>query len=254
MTAQEKKDIYRLLEVAAGYLQGYKAEQFKSDSIVFADDVETKPEPAEPAKQKLTLDTLAQQIHSCNRCPLGATRINTVPGEGVPHPVVLVVGEGPGEQEDKSGRPFVGPAGQLLDKMLAAISLSRTANCYIANIVKCRPPHNRTPVPAEAEACSAFLTAQIHLLKPKIILAMGSTAVKNLLNTPKGIMALRGQFFDYNGIPLTATYHPSALLHDATLKRPAWEDLKLLRSWLNQNASGYDAPFLAETHQQEAKR
>ena len=158
--------------------------------------------------------------------------------------LVLVVGEGPGEMEDRSGRPFVGPAGQLLDKMLAAISLSRTTTCHIANIVKCRPPHNRDPYPDEEDACIAYLEAPIHILKPKVILAMGNIAAKKLLNTTEGISRLRGRFYDYRGIPLTATFHPSALLHSESLKRPAWDDLKFLRTWLESQQPGYENAFM----------
>ncbi|MBP5157601.1 MAG: uracil-DNA glycosylase [Treponema sp.] len=206
-----------------------------------ATETETGPAAVSPAG--ITLHSIEEKISRCQNCRLASTRKNTVPGEGSQHPVVMVVGEGPGEMEDRSGRPFVGPAGQLLDRMLAAISLSRTSNCYIANIVKCRPPHNRDPYPDEEEACSPFLEAQIHILKPKVILALGNIAAKKLLNTSEGISRLRGRFYDYNGIPLTATYHPSALLHNETLKRPAWEDLKVLRAWLEENAPGYDTPF-----------
>lgn len=192
------------------------------------------------ARSGITLDEIRERIRSCSNCVLGTTRINTVPGEGVENPLVLVIGEGPGEDEDKTGRPFVGRAGQLLDKMLAAIQLDRNRNCYIANIVKCRPPHNRTPMPDEASACAGFLQAQIHILRPKMILAMGRTAVQNLLHTEQGINALRGKFFDLDGIPLLATYHPSALLRNETLKRPAWEDLKTFKARLKELSPDYD--------------
>ncbi len=147
---------------------------------------------------------------------------------------MLVIGEGPGADEDAKGEPFVGKAGQLLDKMLAAINLSRHTNCFIANIVKCRPPNNRDPMPDEADACRSFLDAQIGILKPKLILAVGRIAAQNLLNTTTGINKLRGQFFEYRGIPLLPTYHPSALLRNEDLKRPAWEDLKKFRTRLEE--------------------
>jgi DNA polymerase len=146
----------------------------------------------------------------------------------------MVIGEGPGADEDESGRPFVGKAGQLLDKMLASIGLSRTTNCFIANIVKCRPPQNREPTPDESGACIRYLSAQIELVKPAMILAVGRTAAQNLLGTSDGINKLRGRFFDFSGIPLLPTFHPSALLRDETLKRPAWEDLKLFRAELDR--------------------
>ena len=181
-----------------------------------------------------SLQNIARKIASCTRCRLCGGRKNTVPGIGVPHPLVLVIGEGPGADEDASGEPFVGKAGQLLDKMLGAICLSRHTNCFIANIVKCRPPNNRDPMPDEADACRAFLDAQIGVLKPKMILAVGRIAAQNILNTTTGINRLRGQFYEYRGIPLLPTYHPSALLRNEEMKRPAWEDLKLFRSRLEE--------------------
>lgn len=189
------------------------------------------------------IQNIAKKISECQNCILSKTRKNTVPGEGVHNPLVMVIGEGPGEEEDLSGRPFVGKAGQLLDKMLAAINLDRRLNCYIANIVKCRPPRNRTPMIDESQACKGFLQAQIHVLKPKYILAMGRTAVQNLLETSDGINALRGKWFSCNGIPLMATYHPSALLHDVSLKAPAWQDLKLFRKKLIDEYPKYDEEF-----------
>ena len=180
------------------------------------------------------LQNIARKIANCNRCRLCGGRTNTVPGIGVPEPLVMVIGEGPGADEDAKGEPFVGKAGQLLDKMLAAINLSRHTNCFIANIVKCRPPNNRDPMPDEADACRSFLDAQIGILKPRLILAVGRIAAQNLLNTTTGINKLRGQFFEYRGIPLLPTYHPSALLRNEDLKRPAWEDLKKFRARLEE--------------------
>lgn len=259
MTAAEKKDVLAFVQAASASILGFADRDLDGGKFIFQDDPVVSPAPSGMAESKaggpapsasagkagtgISIRDLAEKISRCQNCQLHAGRTNPVPGEGVDRPVVMVIGEGPGEMEDRSGRPFVGPAGQLLDKMLAAISLSRAANCYIANIVKCRPPSNRTPFPSEAEACSPFLEAQIHVLKPKAILAVGSTAVKNLLSTSDGISKLRGRFYDYKGIPLTATYHPSALLRDESLKRPAWEDLKVLRAWLEENAPGYDEPF-----------
>ncbi len=182
----------------------------------------------------LTLTDLNTKILRCTKCPLARTRNNVVPGEGVENPDVLVIGEGPGYDEDMSGRPFVGKAGILLDKMLAAINLDRKKNCYIANVVKCRPPNNRDPEPSEQSACEGFLQAQIHILKPKMILCMGRIAGHKMLDTQAPLGQLRGQFHDYNGIPLMVTYHPSALLRDESLKAPAWQDLKAFRSKLNE--------------------
>lgn len=178
------------------------------------------------------LAAVAQEAARCRKCRLAAGRTRAVPGEGAARPLVLVVGEGPGAEEDASGRPFVGPAGQLLDRMLASIGLSRSENCYIANVVKCRPPMNRDPAPDEQAACIGYLERQLALLKPKAILAAGRVPAQALLGTKDGVGRLRGRVWDYKGLPLVASYHPSALLRNEELKRPAWEDLKLLKSLL----------------------
>lgn len=179
-----------------------------------------------------SLASVAQEAARCRKCRLAAGRARAVPGEGAARPLVLVVGEGPGAEEDASGRPFVGPAGQLLDRMLAAIGLSRAENCYIANVVKCRPPMNRDPAPDEQAACIGYLERQVALLRPKAILAAGRVPAQALLGTKEGVGKLRGRVWDYGGLPLVASYHPSALLRNEELKRPAWEDLKLLKSLL----------------------
>ncbi len=194
-----------------------------------------------------TIETIAEKIATCTRCDLHKTRKNTVAGVGVNNPIVLVIGEGPGQEEDTQGLPFVGPAGQLLDKMLASIQLSRNTNCFIANIVKCRPPHNRDPLPSETEACSSFLQAQIALLKPTMILAVGRIASQTLLETAEGIGRLHGKIYNYPpnnqsgtpSIPCMATYHPSALLRDPSYKKPAWEDLKLFKTKLEEISEEY---------------
>lgn len=175
-----------------------------------------------------TLESVAALVKDCRNCRLAEKRTNTVFGEGVAKPLVLVVGEGPGHDEDVTGRPFVGAAGQLLDKMLSAISLSRATNCYIANVVKCRPPNNRTPEADECAICRKYLDSQIKILKPTLILALGNTAMQALTGY-SGITKLHGIFFMVNGIPVMPTYHPSALLRDVSKKRDAWEDLKVFR-------------------------
>lgn len=183
---------------------------------------------------KTTLEEIASKIARCTRCTLARTRNNVVPGMGVENPDVLVIGEGPGYDEDKQGLPFVGKAGILLDKMLAAIGLDRKTNCYIANIVKCRPPQNRDPFPQEQDACFSFLEAQINILKPKMILCMGKISSNKMLNQKAPIGTLRGKIFEYNNIPLMVTYHPSALLRNEQLKRPAWDDLKMFKAKLDE--------------------
>jgi DNA polymerase len=284
MVIEEKKALGRFLDAAAGFLKGGYADP--GGEYVFEDDVPASEdggfsslplayrveEPDEEAVETAetssgdSLDSIISAVSSCAACPLGETRTRTVPGEGAPHPLVLVAGEGPGAEEDASGRPFVGKAGQLLDRMLASIGLYRDKNCYIANVVKCRPPGNRDPAPEEIAACAHFLTRQIALLKPLAILCAGRVASRHILHTEEGINRLRGRFGEYpaafeimeNGtlqsagmvpIPVLPAYHPSAILRDESLKRPAFEDLKLLMAKLVSLDPGYAAevrPLLAK--------
>jgi DNA polymerase len=240
MTGEQKTAVASFLDLAADYLRGGYSRPGKP--YRFDDDPEAAPglsggAPAGTGED--SLEQIAAHVRACRGCALHETRTNAVPGEGAAAPLVLVIGEGPGADEDAGGRPFVGKAGQLLDRMLNSIGLSREQNCYIANVVKCRPPENRDPLPAEAEACAPFLARQIRVLKPRLILCMGKVAANRLLGCrePEAIGRLRGRFYDYPvspdlSIPLLATYHPSALLHNEELKRPAWEDLKKLRTFL----------------------
>lgn len=248
MTAQEKSFLYSLLNNADCLYSGrvssdFAPADFKDDADI-AEQVSATASDAAAPDAAAGIKKIALDIAQCTGCVLCKARTNTVPGIGKIPPVVLVIGEGPGADEDRTGEPFVGKAGQLLDKMLAAIQLSREDNCFIANIVKCRPPANRTPLPEEAQACAKFLQAQIDVLKPKMILAVGNTALHNLLGTTTGIKKLHGKFFNYQGIPLLATFHPSALLRDESLKRPAWEDLKIFRSKLLEIVPDYQASYL----------
>ena len=171
------------------------------------------------------LEAVCAEVARCRRCPLHATRLNPVPGEGDPHARLMFIGEGPGGDEDRQGRPFVGPAGQLLDKMIAAMQFRRE-EVYIANIVKCRPPRNRAPMPEEAEMCLPFLQEQIRLVRPEVIVLLGATAVHYLLKRQEGIMRIRGRWLEYGGVPVMPTYHPAFLLRQEQAKRDAWEDLK----------------------------
>lgn len=257
MKKEEKQLIFSLLKTADAYEYGYTRDKFAS-MPEFEDDVETEvqmsgsnPNMTNNASQNITqesipnmtqdsttspisLDELNAKILRCTRCGLARTRNNVVPGMGVQNPEVLVVGEGPGHDEDMQGLPFVGKAGVLLDRMLAAIGLDRKTNCYIANIVKCRPPENRNPFPDEQSACFSFLEAQIHILKPKMILCMGKIAIEKITGQSIAITQKHGEFFEYNGIPVMPTYHPSALLRNEELKRPAWEDLKKFKKRLDE--------------------
>lgn len=189
---------------------------------------------ASPRKPRVSelLSEIAAKASACASCALASERKQVVFGQGVASPLVLVIGEGPGAEEDNQGLPFVGPSGKLLDRMLSSIGLSREENCYIANIVKCRPPGNREPAPDERLACMPWLEEQIRLLSPKVLLCAGRTAAQAMLSTTEGINKLRGRVHNRGGIPLVATFHPSALLRDESLKRPAWEDLKILRELL----------------------
>lgn len=183
-----------------------------------------------------TLDGIAQMVRACSACGLVKGAKNAVPGEGNPNADFVLVGEAPGQNEDESGRPFIGQAGQLLTKILEAIKLSRD-DVYICNVIKHRPPNNRNPLPEEIAACSPFLRRQIELLRPKVILALGTFAAQTLLETKTPIGKLRGQMHRYYGVPLVATYHPAALLRNPSWKRPTWEDVQLARRILDR-ASG----------------
>ena len=181
-----------------------------------------------------TLDEIAGQIRVCSACPLHSLRKNTVPGEGNPNrPDILFVGEGPGADEDSLGRPFVGEAGRLLDKMIEAMGYKREA-VFIANIVKCRPPDNRPPRPEEMTACVPYLKAQIALIQPKIIVALGKTAVQGLLQEEVAITKFRGTWCKYEGIDLMPTYHPAFLLRSPGHKGEAWADLKAVLAQLGK--------------------
>jgi len=186
---------------------------------------------AQPAAVPLddTLDIIAAEVASCAKCELCAGRKTAVPGEGSLRPPVMFVGEGPGEEEDRTGRPFVGAAGRYLDKWIPAIGLRRE-ECFIANVVKCRPPHNREPHPEEISACLPYLERQVRVVKPLTICCLGRIAAHTLLQTTASLGALRGKVYEWRGIPLVVTYHPSAVLRESTLRKAVWEDLKLLKT------------------------
>ena len=177
----------------------------------------------------LTWRDFAADVDACVACGLCRSRRRTVPGVGDTHADWLLVGEAPGAEEDAKGEPFVGQAGRLLDNMLAALGLSRGANVYIANVLKCRPPGNRTPEPLETEACRPYLDRQIELIRPRLIVALGKSAATTLLNVDASIASLRGRVHRYRGVPLVVTYHPAYLLRNLPDKAKAWEDLLLAR-------------------------
>ena len=179
-----------------------------------------------------SLDAVAAAVAKCTKCPLHSTAKNPVPGSGNPAAKFMVVGEAPGQSEDEQGLPFVGAAGQLLTKILAAVDLARD-DVFICNVLKHRPPGNRNPMPDEVAACSPFLVRQFELIRPRVILALGTFAAQTLLETKLAIGKLRGQLHKYHGVPLIVTYHPAALLRNPSWKRPTWEDVQLARRILD---------------------
>ncbi|MBC8322483.1 MAG: uracil-DNA glycosylase [Candidatus Marinimicrobia bacterium] len=181
------------------------------------------------------LSAFEQEICTCQKCPLGQSRNKFVFGVGDPKASLLLVGEAPGATEDEIGEPFVGRAGKLLDKILAAIDRNRQKDVFICNVMKCRPPNNRDPLRTEVDECEPYLLHQIHLIKPKLIVALGRVAGQTLLNVDKSLKSLRNTFHDYHGTPLMVTYHPAALLRNQDLKRPTWEDFKTIKDFLEQN-------------------
>jgi DNA polymerase len=185
-----------------------------------------------PASPYRTLEDVARAVAGCTACPLYSTATHPVPGEGSATAPLVCVGEAPGATEDETGRPFVGRAGQLLDKILAAIELARES-VFICNVLKHRPPGNRNPLPAEVAACTPFLVRQLELIRPRVILAFGAFAAQTLLETTQPIGKLRGAVHRYYGVPLIATYHPAALLRNPAWKRPTWEDVQYARRILD---------------------
>jgi DNA polymerase len=193
-------------------------------------------ETCEPAVSKTppaTMEALSGEVAECTRCRLSQGRNKLVFGAGKHDSGILLVGEGPGATEDAQGLPFVGRAGELLDRILEAIGLNR-GSVYIANVVKCRPPGNRVPAPDEVDACLPILIRQIEIMKPGVIVALGASAALALLGTKKGIGTLRGEMHEFRGTPVMVTYHPAALLRSPALKRPVWEDMKKLSALLKE--------------------
>jgi len=205
---------------------------FKKGIVVGNEEAELIPGEIE---KLASLEEIAKKVKKCTRCPLYETATQAVPGEGNPKAGLVCVGEAPGAKEDETGRPFVGQAGQLLTKILAAIDLTRE-DVFICNVLKHRPPGNRNPRPEEVEACSPYLIRQLELIKPKVIVAFGTFAAQTLLNSKTPIGQLRGFVHKYHGIPLVVTYHPAALLRNPAWKRPTWEDVKLARRILDSSS------------------
>ncbi len=190
--------------------------------------------PGYPAAENAGYDELRELALACTRCSLSKSRTRVAFSDGNPKARLIVVGEAPGAEEDRTGRPFVGQAGKLLDLMLASVGLSRKDSVYICNVLKCRPPGNRNPAPVEIESCAPFLKRQLELVAPEVLLATGSFAAQWLTGSRKALGKLRGQVHSYGGVPLVVTYHPAALLRNAGWSRPAWDDLQLLRQVMDQ--------------------
>jgi len=209
----------------------------RKQSIVPVDDLlPAEPSIVAPAERPAALRAIQQDIGDCKRCPLAfAGRHTIVFGEGDPNARLMFVGEGPGADEDAQGRPFVGRAGQLLNNMIVAMGLQRE-QVYIANIVKCRPPQNRTPEPVEANTCLQFLFRQINVIRPEILVALGATAATYLLGGKAPLSALRGRVHEARGSKLIVTYHPAYLLRDPRQKKEAWADLQIAMAELGLKA------------------
>jgi uracil-DNA glycosylase len=197
--------------------------------VVIALFTEGLPDAA--AERAAALSRVATAAMACQRCGLAAGRRTVVFGTGDPNADLMFVGEGPGAEEDRQGLPFVGPAGQLLTRIIQAIGLGRE-QVYIANVVKCRPPGNRDPRPDEVAACRGFLEAQIRLVRPRVLVALGRVAAQTLLGADLPVARMRGHWHELLGVPLRVTYHPAAVLRDAGLKRPTWDDMQVVRDRL----------------------
>jgi len=238
MDEQNSLDRTELKRQARAHLQSLRLSGVEwlpaADSpAILADEATTHHSPLtthQPEDRRQALKLLAQEVSGCRKCSeLISTRTQTVFGDGGPGVELCFIGEAPGADEDAQGLPFVGAAGQLLNKIIAACGFQRSA-VYICNIIKCRPPGNRTPLPNEAANCRGFLDSQLELVKPKFICALGSCAAQNLLNSTLALGKLRGKFHDYKGIPVLCTYHPAYLLphRNPDKKKDVWEDMKKL--------------------------
>lgn len=233
------EDLEKYLE----YQRDEGVQRLEVDRAVL-EELAKEPEVAEPESMTVeaapvptdfeSLAALAAHVARCRNCPLCQTRNHTVPGEGnADSPDIMFVGEGPGGDEDVQGRPFVGKAGKLLDKMIEAMGYRRE-EVYIANVVKCRPPGNRKPLREEMDMCLPYLRQQIRLIQPKVIVGLGGTAMEGLLGKPVGITRMRGIWQEYEGIKLMPTFHPSYLLRDPSKKKDAWLDLQTVLAELGK--------------------
>lgn len=207
-----------------------EAELFGSELYLDRNRLHSENDDSLPA----SLEVYENEINACQKCTLGKTRTTFVFGTGDPGADLMLIGEAPGEEEDKRGEPFVGRAGRLLDKILAAIGKSRKKGVYICNVLKCRPPQNRDPFPEEIVQCEPYLKEQINIIRPRLIVALGRVAGKTLLKMDLPLKKMRGKRYTYANTELIVTYHPAALLRNESFKRPTWEDFKLIKSILEE--------------------
>ena len=223
-----RKGIKSIYLTGESGLEPAGARSVKTDEVSEDDDMKAVTDAA------ASLGRLGKKVAVCTECALSGTRTNTVFGAGDPKTKVMFVGEAPGRDEDLKGEPFVGRAGQLLNKILAAIELKRE-EVYITNILKCRPPQNRDPQESEIRCCEEYLKKQIELIRPKVVCALGRIAAQWLLQTNAPLGTLRTGEYYYEGIPVLPTYHPAALLRNPAFKKPTWEDFKKLKAMLAED-------------------
>jgi uracil-DNA glycosylase len=222
--------------------QLFKLQETAPTDVPDSFDIDTIPTSASVAIPPGTysdLETLGNHCRHCQRCELGSTRINAVVGRGNPNAPIMIIGEGPGQNEDETGQPFVGRAGQLLDKILDAVQLDQEKDVYISNIVKCRPPGNRNPTTAEMDACRPYLIEQIRMVDPRIILLTGASSVKGLIGDKRGITKIRGQWLDWDNRLCMPIFHPAYLLRNQSRQKGSpkwlmWQDIQTVRAKLDE--------------------
>ncbi len=215
------------------HLDGVGYGELYRRQVVATSDAGGAPLSADAAERAEALAAVAAEAEGCTACKLSGGRRHVVFGSGKADAELMLIGEGPGAEEDRQGLPFVGPAGELLTRILRAIDLERE-QVYIANVVKCRPPHNRDPEGDEVTACRGYLERQIALVQPRVIVALGRVAAQALLGTSEALGRLRGRWHEVRGVPARATYHPAALLRYSHYKRPTWEDMQVVRDRLRE--------------------
>jgi DNA polymerase len=234
MKAEMQKELLTLVRSLEGHIE--RAIEFTGAASFLRSNAETAGRDRRPMASAgrsdqrddhQSLEGLRAELGDCQRCSLGRTRKNLVFGEGNPHASLVFVGEAPGADEDSQGRPFVGRAGQLLTKIIEAMGMKRS-DVYICNILKCRPPENRNPLPGEIASCESFLIQQLKVIRPKVICALGTFAARTLLRKEVPITVLRGHFHDYQGIKVMPTFHPAYLLRNPNAKRQVWEDVQVV--------------------------